>query len=120
MPYIRQAKRDKYDGAIDVLLTTLSTTDAEPGELNYVITRLVSETCERNYGGINAAVGVLECAKIELYRRLAAEYEDEKVIANGDLPGYKPWWTLDAAGSNKGAPANRGGEVRTSDEGGIV
>ena len=30
-------------------------------------------------------VGVLECAKLELYRRMAAPYEDEKIEDNGDV-----------------------------------
>jgi hypothetical protein len=29
-------------------------------------------------------VGALECAKLELYRRLAAPYEDQKIKLNGD------------------------------------
>ena len=34
---------------------------------------------------INELVGVLECAKIELYRRIAAPYEDDKSRINGDV-----------------------------------
>jgi len=30
-------------------------------------------------------VGVLECAKMELYRRVAAPYEDKKKEENGDV-----------------------------------
>jgi len=30
-------------------------------------------------------VGVLECAKLELYRRIAAPYEDEKIVETGDV-----------------------------------
>ena len=33
-------------------------------------------------------MGVLECAKLEAYRRIAVPYEDSKVVANGDL--YPP------------------------------
>lgn len=57
------------------------------GELNYLITRLVDEFLMRkgvSYTHINAAVGVLECAKMELYRRIASPYEDSKVMENGD------------------------------------
>ena len=28
---------------------------------------------------------MLECAKLELYRRVAAPYEDEKIDQNGDV-----------------------------------
>ena len=30
-------------------------------------------------------IGVLECAKLELYRRVAAPYEDDKIDENGDV-----------------------------------
>jgi hypothetical protein len=38
-----------------------------------------------NYKNINAAVGVLECCKQELYRMTAAPYEDIKINNNGGL-----------------------------------
>lgn len=59
-----------------------------PGELNYCITRLVDAYIVReglSYATINAAIGVLECAKLELYRRLAAPYENGKCEQNGDV-----------------------------------
>jgi hypothetical protein len=37
------------------------------------------------YAHINEAVGALECAKLELYRRVAAPYEDEKMKESGDV-----------------------------------
>jgi len=58
------------------------------GELNFQITRLVWGFVQRkgaNYEAINAAVGALECAKLELYRRRAAPYEDGKIQQNGDV-----------------------------------
>ena len=30
-------------------------------------------------------MGALECAKLELYRRVAAPYEDVKIMENGDV-----------------------------------
>jgi hypothetical protein len=30
-------------------------------------------------------IGALECAKLELYRRLASPYEDLKIADNGDI-----------------------------------
>jgi len=58
------------------------------GELNYVITRLLDSWLDErgvSYTHINAAIGVLECAKLELYRRVAAPYEDTKKEENGDV-----------------------------------
>jgi len=37
------------------------------------------------YQNINDLLGALEGAKLELYRRVAAPYEDEKVESNGDV-----------------------------------
>jgi len=46
----------------------------------------VLETNQRmNYKNINAAIGVLECCKQELYRKTAAPYEDIKINNNGGL-----------------------------------
>jgi hypothetical protein len=57
------------------------------GELNYAITRLVDRYLSGavDYASINAAIGVLECAKLELYRRVAAPYESAKIAINGDV-----------------------------------
>lgn len=59
-----------------------------PGILNYQITRIVNSYINRegtNYHTINEVIGVLECAKLELYRRIAAPYEDKKKEENGDV-----------------------------------
>ncbi len=37
------------------------------------------------YSKINSLIGVLECAKLELYRRVAAPYENDKIDENGDV-----------------------------------
>ena len=79
MPYIKHTDRDRLDAG------------GEPetaGELNYAITRAVDAYLTRkglNYAHLNEAVGVLECAKLELYRRIAANYEDGKRAENGDV-----------------------------------
>ena len=64
-----------------------------PGEMNYILTRL----CDRvlgahpNYENMNVIVGVLECVKLELARRVLAKYEDSKIIENGDVYQQRPW-----------------------------
>jgi len=59
------------------------------GELNYAITRLVDDYLTRKgelrYAHVNEVVGALECAKLELYRRVAAPYEDQKLQDAGDV-----------------------------------
>jgi Domain of unknown function (DUF6899) len=59
------------------------------GELNYAITRLVDEYLIQKggirYSHLNEVIGALECAKLELYRRIAAPYEDQKMTETGDV-----------------------------------
>jgi hypothetical protein len=60
-----------------------------PGELNYAITRVLDEYLiqkgDIRYAHLNEVIGALECAKLELYRRIAAPYEDQKMIEAGDV-----------------------------------
>lgn len=82
MPYIPEEERkplhirsDKYPRSA--------------GQLNFQITDLcmmyITEHDGLSYHTINEVVGVLECAKMELYRRVAAPYEDKKRKQNGDV-----------------------------------
>lgn len=83
MPYIQQKDREKFDKAIEEFPIPTS-----PGELNYVITRLVHRMVAalgESYRVYNVMVGVLECVKLELYRRKVAPYEDKKIEENGDV-----------------------------------
>ena len=60
----------------------------QAGVLNYCISALLNEVLKTNgisYRNINELIGVLECAKLELYRRVASPYEDEKIHSNGDV-----------------------------------
>lgn len=85
MPYIPSKDRDLLDGIspdADHIIVSL-----DPGELNYVLTRFIREWLGGypTYSRYNAALGVLEAVKQELYRRQIAPYEDEKCEANGDV-----------------------------------
>ena len=42
------------------------------------------------YKWINRVIGVLECAKLEFYRRVATEKEDNAVASNGEIEVYEP------------------------------
>lgn len=58
------------------------------GELNYAITTLITDWLDDeplSYKRLNGAFGALECAKLELYRRMVAPYEDRKCEENGDV-----------------------------------
>ena len=97
MPYIKQEQRG---GFVEV-----KRLPKDAGELNYLITSLCiatmrdwgHEACAEggvapmdliSYASINAVIGALECAKLELYRRLGSELEDNAIARNGDLPDY--------------------------------
>jgi hypothetical protein len=82
MPYIKKEDRVDIDNALDKV-PALKT----PGELNYAMTQLFNQYLRQHgmsYTNINAIVGAVECAKIELYRRLAVPYEAAKIYDNGD------------------------------------
>lgn len=83
MPYIKKEDRPQFSS-----LETIKPETA--GELNYCITTLTTQYLQKepvSYAKINEVIGVLECAKLEMYRRLAAPYEDTKMRENGDV-GY--------------------------------
>jgi hypothetical protein len=77
MPYIKQEDRD-----------VAKTLPLNAGELNFAITELVLgylASFAPSYQKFNDAVGALECAKAELYRRAIVPYEDKKIKENGDV-----------------------------------
>ena len=80
MPYIDTDARKRIDSG---------ESPQSSGELNYAITVIVDQYIKDSggirYGHINDAIGVLECAKMELYRRIAAPYEDEKIASSGEV-----------------------------------
>ncbi len=80
MPYIDDNARTRLAGGAP---------PETAGELNYAITRLVDDFLVRQgplrYTHLNTAIGVLECAKLELYRRVVVPYEDVKIREAGDV-----------------------------------
>lgn len=78
MPYINKEERIRLEHGGEV---------KNPGHLNYVITVECLEYLGSilSYSKLNEIIGVLECVKMELYRRVVAEYEDVKMKANGDV-----------------------------------
>ena len=87
MPYIPPEERESLDDLISALITELRNGDFR-GRLNYVISSILAGLIEANgvsYRLINDSIGVLECAKQELYRRVAIPYENEKIQDNGDV-----------------------------------
>ena len=84
MPYIHGDRRRPLDPKVHKLAQEVDT----PGELNYAITTLcdlVLAKAGQDYAGLNSIIGVLECAKLEFYRRVLAPYEFKKMTENGDV-----------------------------------
>lgn len=89
MPYIPQDQREGVDAGSKPI---------HPGELNYLISKTCWEYLTRrgfprpgeggypySYADLNEVIGVLECAKQELYRRVLAPYEDGKKQSHRDV-----------------------------------
>jgi len=90
MPYIAQDKRALLEHSLASLSARVIVEErsSQAGVLNYCISALFNEVLNTNgvnYRNINELIGVLECAKLELYRRVASPYEDEKIQSNGDV-----------------------------------
>ena len=90
MPYIPDEKRDGFENALTSLVARMIACDEKDraGMMNYCISTLMSKTLKAhgtNYALLNELIGVLECAKLELYRRVASPYEDLKIQSNGDV-----------------------------------
>jgi hypothetical protein len=77
MPYIPQ---DQKQGIVCVDTKALSM-----GQLNYFLTKSLLSRDPQTYAEYNALIGVLECCKLEFYRRAVAVYEDQKIQENGDV-----------------------------------
>ena len=80
MPYISQESRHELDEE--------GYAPQSPGELNYRLTGVIREYFKLNgesYRMFNDVVGALEACKLELYRRIIAPYEDQKMKENGDV-----------------------------------
>ena len=92
MPYIRPDRRAELDIMLETSIAEWLDMDITIGDVNYLITNIVAaylhDQRAANYTRINSVIGVLECAKLELYRRIASPYEDGKASLNGDIERY--------------------------------
>ncbi len=91
MPYINQQIRDDLDYEVERLIDKLLYLRPElrGGALNYIICTLAYRVWglkdKMRYAAIAEAIGHVNCAALELYRRFAAPYEDKKMEENGDI-----------------------------------
>ena len=80
MPYVTELERE--------VLVKYGSTAGNVGGLTFQLTELVTEYLSRHpesFSRFGEAVAALECAKLELYRRVVAPYEDKKCEENGDV-----------------------------------
>lgn len=88
MPYILKEDRDALDYAIFDITARILAKDGTAGRMNYCISSMINMMIEKkglSYSNVNEIIGALECIKLELYRRVAAPYEDLKIEENGDV-----------------------------------
>lgn len=79
MPYLTQGERASLDEGRKAM---------KGGDLNYQFSKLLNDFVSMkglSYATINEAMGAIESAKQEFYRRVAGPYEDKKVIQNGEV-----------------------------------
>ena len=87
MPYIPKDERTELDELAGALVTILRNGNFR-GKLNYFISSIAEGLIQANgvsYSFLNDFIGVLECVKLELYRRVATPYEEDKRQENGDV-----------------------------------
>ena len=103
MPYISKDKRIQLKYALnkkasysngDFTFNDIGELLVSSGELNYVLTNIClgylfninyPSTELPRYDDFNEIIGVLECIKLELYRRAITPYEQRKIVENGDV-----------------------------------
>ena len=88
MPYISKERRDSLYAWVEPLCPL------NAGELNYIITKICDEyilsnspspPSELSYRILNEVIGVLECAKQELYRKVVSPKEDRACEKHGEV-----------------------------------
>jgi hypothetical protein len=84
MPYIPDTQRNDIHN--DLLADGLGFCPENAAELNYIVSELINNFLTvqgLTYSNINEMMGALECCKLELYRVVAAPYEEDKMEENG-------------------------------------
>ena len=85
MSYIKKEERERLNPLIE-LLDGQDIRSAE--ELSYLITMMLHKYLNQkpeSYQMYNDAIGALECAKMELYRRHVSLLENDKIKDHGDV-----------------------------------
>ena len=84
MLYIKKDSRKDIDRLVGQLIYAVKSL----GDVNYAITKFLHLIILRKklcYDSLNSMIGVLECAKLELYRMVVAKYGNKKRMENGPI-----------------------------------
>lgn len=95
MPYINEDYRNQLDKEIEDFIKKVNAIHAkEPkqtrdGLLNYSFTRIINGVYPNaRYHDMNELIGMLECCKLEYYRKYIGPYEVLKEKENGPVETY--------------------------------
>lgn len=85
MPYIEPHQRRDLDDRMADLLDWLEVAELQPGEKNYILTRVAIAMTGKRYADHEAVLGRLVAVTLEWWRRVVVPYEQEKQVVNGDV-----------------------------------
>lgn len=88
MPYIKKQEREKFAKVLQEFSELQKNTNLSSGDMNYLLTSILLEFSKKNqvnYAKYNEIIGVLECCKLEFYRKIITPYEKQKISENGSL-----------------------------------
>lgn len=82
MPYIKQEDRK----VMDLVVKVMKEADVRAnGDLNYVLFAFCKKHVDLNYNSLKNYIGELRQCATEIERKILANYEEEKIIENGDV-----------------------------------
>jgi len=97
MPYIKEIDRQELEPELVALCDKINDmvfgdapggarpNDTLDGILNYCIFKMCKILYPEGYFWYNRMIGMMECCKQELYRRVVVPYEEKKIVENGDV-----------------------------------
>lgn len=95
MPYIKEEFRKELRPLIDALGEKVNEIhkkypeQTRDGLMNFSLSELIAMVYPNaRYTDMNEVVGMLECCKLEYYRKKASPYEDKKEEENGSIRNF--------------------------------
>ena len=82
MPYIKQENRPDMNEIVDLMAAKSVKAD---GDLNYILFKFCKFHVKPSYNNYKNYCGELRQCAVEIERRILADYENLKIIENGDV-----------------------------------